>query len=494
MWLLLSLFVSLGLITYFIIQKNVSKITKTPIWLLWLVLMTPSFVWMSWFLIYGENKPLPIVLVFGPFLLCPWLYWWLVQKGRIVTAPEENSSILGENTDGSGTNSTEEAKVRPINATEEKSLRDCFPFGVYYLQQLDYRPQAILCRGKLQTAPETAYDRIKKNVEGVFGDRFLVLFQESLQGQPFFALIPNPNTEVAEEKPQEVLTRPWLAAFLLLVTILTTTLVGAEMSGVTPEQLQDNGAVLLRGLPYSFGVIAILGVHELSHYLTAVHYRVRTTLPYFIPIPFFLGTFGAFIQMRSPIPHRKALFDVAIAGPLGGLVIALPLLLWGLSLSEVVPLVEKSTMLQFNALDPRFSLLFALIGKLAMGATFIKGTAIDLHPLAIAGYIGLIVTALNLMPVGQLDGGHIIHAMLGQRSAIAIGQITRIGMIILAFVERDYFLWAILLLLMPVSDQPALNDVTELDNRRDFLGVFSMAILVIILLPLPEVLAKWLQI
>jgi membrane-associated protease RseP (regulator of RpoE activity) len=494
MWLLLSLFVSLGLITYFIIQKNVSHITKTPIWLLWLVLMTPSFVWMSWFLIYGENKPLPILLIFGPFLLCPWLYWWLVQKGRIVTTPEENSSILGENTNGSDTSSTDAAKVRPINATEERSLRDCFPFGVYYLQQLDYRPQAILCRGKLQTAPETAYDRIKKNVEGVFGDRFLVLFQESLQGQPFFALIPNPNTEVAEEKPQEVLTRPWLAAFLLLVTILTTTLVGAEMSGVTPEQLQDNWMVLFQGLPYSFGVIAILGVHELSHYLTAVHYRVRTTLPYFIPIPFFLGTFGAFIQMRSPIPHRKALFDVAIAGPLGGLVIALPLLFWGLSLSEVVPLTEKSTMLQFNALDPRFSLLFALIGKLAMGATFIKGTSIDLHPLAIAGYIGLIVTALNLMPVGQLDGGHIIHAMLGQRSAIAISQIARIGMIILAFVERDYFLWAILLLLMPVSDQPALNDVTELDNRRDFLGVFSMAILVMILLPLPEVLAKWLQI
>ena len=156
MWLLLSLFVSLGLITYFIIQKNVARITKTPIWLLWQVLMTPSFIWMSWFLVYGENKPLPLILILGPFLLCPWLYWWLVQKGRIVTAPEENSSILGENTDGSSTTSTDEAKVRPINATEEKSLRDCFPFGVYYLQQFDFRPQAILCRGKLQTAPETA--------------------------------------------------------------------------------------------------------------------------------------------------------------------------------------------------------------------------------------------------------------------------------------------------------------------------------------------------
>ena len=490
--LLLSLFILLGLITYFLIQKNVSRITKTPIWLLWLVLMAPSFVWMSWFLIYGENKPLPLLLILGPFLVSPWLYWWLVQKGRI--GATENSSNSDKNPEESATPPGDAAKVRPINATEEKSLRDCFPLGVYYLQQLDYRPQAILCRGKLQTAPETAYDRIKKNVEGVFGDRFLVLFQESLQGQPFFALIPNPATETQEQTTKETINRPWLAGFLLIITIFTTTIVGAEMSGVTSEQLEANWTVLFQGLPYSFGVIAILGVHELSHYLTAVHYRVRTTLPYFIPIPLFLGTFGAFIQMRSPIPHRKALFDVAIAGPLGGLVVALPLLWWGLSLSEVVPLAKENTMIQFDALDPRFSLLFAVISKLAMGATFIKGTAIDLHPLAIAGYIGLIVTALNLMPVGQLDGGHIIHAMLGQRSAIAIGQFARIGMIVLAFVERDYFLWAIILLLMPVSDQPALNDVTELDNRRDFLGVFSMAILVIILLPLPEIFAKWLQI
>ncbi len=493
--LLLSLFVLLGLITYFIIQKNVSHITKTPIWLLWLVLMAPSFVWMSWFLIYGENKPLPILLILGPFLVSPWLYWWLVQKGRIVAIAEENSSVSAINPEGSAKKSDDVAKVRPINASEEKSLRDCFPFGVYFLQQLDYRPQAILCRGKLQTTPETAYDRIKKNVEGVFGDRFLVLFQESLQGQPFFALIPNPATETQTETPKDNINRPWLAAFLLILTILTTTIVGAEMSGVTSEQLEADWTVLLRGLPYSFGVIAILGVHELSHYFTAIYYRVRTTLPYFIPIPIFLGTFGAFIQMRSPIPHRKALFDVAIAGPLGGLIVAVPLLCWGLSLSEVVPLVDdKATMMRFDALDPRFSLLLAVISKLAMGATLIKGTAIDLHPLAIAGYIGIIVTALNLMPVGQLDGGHIIHAMLGQRSAIAIGQFARIALIVLAFFERDYFLWAIILLLMPVSDQPALNDVTELDNRRDFLGVFSMAILIMILLPLPGVLAKWLQI
>lgn len=488
MWLFLFL---LGFITYFVVKSSAANVTRTPVWLLWFVLMIPALIWTLWSVVYGEDQPLPLLLILGPFLVCPGLYWWLVQKGRITPEKKEETSL---NPGSEEDKTTTDTKIRPINVQEEKSLRDCFPWGVYYLQQLDYRPQAILCRGKLQTAPEMAYERIKDNVENVFGDRFLVLFQESLQGQPFFALIPNPVTESQPETTSEPLSRPWIALALLVMTIFTTTLIGAEMSGVTSKELQADPMVLSQGLPYALGIISILGIHELSHYLTAIYYKVRTTLPYFIPIPFFLGTFGAFIQMKSPVPHRRALFDVAIAGPLGGLVIALPLLYWGLSQSSVVPIISQGTLIQFQALDPRFSVLLSLISKLALGATLKPGMALDLHPLAIAGYIGIIVTALNLMPFGQLDGGHIIHAMLGQRVAIIVGQMTRIVVVILAFIRRDFFLWAIILLLMPVSDQPALNDVTELDNRRDFLGIFAMVILVSILLPLPKVVAAWLGI
>jgi membrane-associated protease RseP (regulator of RpoE activity) len=131
---------------------------------------------------------------------------------------------------------------------------------------------------------------------------------------------------------------------------------------------------------------------------------------------------------------------------------------------------------------------------LALGSDFAPKTVLDLHPLAIAGYIGLIVTALNLMPFGQLDGGHIIHAMLGQRAAILAGQITRVAMVILSFIRSDFFLWAIILLLMPVGDQPALNDVSELDDRRDFLGIVAIAILIGILLPVPPAIAQLLGI
>jgi membrane-associated protease RseP (regulator of RpoE activity) len=489
MWLLLGI---LGGFTYFIVKRSVAKITTTPVWLIWLVLMTPALIWTGWTLIYGEDTPMPAFLLIGPFVICPFLYWWLVQKGRVTPqesspSPLEKANLVLENID----NPAPKNDLKPITAEEEKSLRDCFPWGVYYLQNIDYRPQAILCRGKLRAVPEEAYQVIKNNVEKVFGDRFLLLFQESFQGQPFFALVANPWQQKTETIETEKVTRPFLALGLLLLTILTTTVVGAGLSGINAQQLENNSSLLLQGLPYSLGLIAILGLHEFSHYFTAVKYKIKTTLPYFIPIPFFLGTFGAFIQMRSPVPTRKALFDVAVAGPLGGIIIAIPLLFWGLSLSEIVPLTNQSSLLNFQALNPQFSFFLSIVAKLALGSNLIAGKAIHLHPLAVAGYVGIIVTALNLMPVGQLDGGHIVHAMYGQKTAIIIGQLTRLFMFILALVQPDFLLWAIILLLMPVSDQPALNDVTELDNKRDLLGLFSLALLLSILLPLPEAVARW---
>jgi membrane-associated protease RseP (regulator of RpoE activity) len=489
MWLLLGI---LGGFTYFIVKRSVAKITTTPVWLIWLVLMTPALIWTGWTLIYGQDTPMPAFLLIGPFVICPFLYWWLVQKGRVTPqesspSPLEKANLVLENID----NPAPKNDLKPITAEEEKSLRDCFPWGIYYLQNIDYRPQAILCRGKLRAVPEEAYQVIKSNVEKVFGDRFLLLFQESFQGQPFFALVANPWQQKTETIETEKVTRPFLALGLLLLTILTTTVVGAGLSGITAQQLENNPSLLLQGLPYSLGLIAILGLHEFSHYFTAVKYKIKTTLPYFIPIPFFLGTFGAFIQMRSPVPTRKALFDVAVAGPLGGIIIAIPLLFWGLSLSEIVPLTNQSSLLNFQALNPQFSFFLSIVAKLALGSNLIAGKAIHLHPLAVAGYVGIIVTALNLMPVGQLDGGHIVHAMYGQKTAIIIGQLTRLFMFILALVQPDFLLWAIILLLMPVSDQPALNDVTELDNKRDLLGLFSLALLLSILLPLPEAVARW---
>ncbi|HEY9613006.1 site-2 protease family protein [Allocoleopsis sp.] len=488
LWLLLIL-LSLGFFTYFTIQRSVANITRTPVWLLWLVLMTPVLIWSAWMLVYGKNTPPPLALTVGPFVLCPLLYWLLIQWGRPVPKPPMNQEVDNQPqmslTQQMLPPNSETPTLRPITKQEETELRNCFPWGVYYLQNVEYRPQAVLCRGKLRTNPESAYQTVRENIEAEFGDRFFVIFQESFNGKPFFALVPNPQSQpkVGQEKETEPVTRPLFALGLVLITLLTTTVIGAEIAGVTAEQSQADPTVLLRGLPYAVALMAILSIHELGHYIAARFYKVRATLPYFIPVPFFLGTLGAFIQMRSPVPHRKALFDIGIAGPLAGFLVTVPLLIWGLAHSAVVPVSDASGLLNFQSLNPRFSLLLTVLSKWALGSQLTAKMAIHLHPVAVAGYIGLVVTAFNLMPVGQLDGGHIVHAMFGQRTGIAIGQVVRLLVLVRAMLEPDLLVWAIILLLLPVADEPALNDVSELDNWRDVAGLLALVILASIVLP-----------
>ena len=490
----LFLLLVLGLVTYFIVQRSVASITKTPVWILWLVMMTPAFIWSGWIWINGEERRMPLILLLGPFIICPIVYWWLIHLGRRELTPEQaktpNSPVAPQNLNGDA----QKLSVRPLSSQEEAILRNCFPWSIYYLQNLEYRPQAVICRGSLRSNPEVAYKTIKENIEAQFSDRFYILFQEDFTGKPFFALVPNPQAHRDALRNSETLTRPGLALALLLVTLFTTTIIGAEIANVTEAAVKSDPGALLQGLPYALSLMTILGIHELGHYLAAQRYKIRTTLPYFIPVPFFLGTFGAFIQMRSPVPNRKALFDVAIAGPVAGFIATIPFLIWGLANSSVVTLSEKSNMLNFDSFNPRFSLLMTLLSKLTLGSALTANVAIDLHPVAVAGYLGVIVTALNLMPVGQLDGGHIIHAMLGQQAAIAIGQVARFLLLGWSLVQPGFLLWAIMLFLMPVNDEPALNDVTALDDRRDFGGLLAIALLIAIVLPMPRLLSRMLGI
>lgn len=480
------LLVILGLITYFIVKRSVAPLTRTSVWVLWLVMMAPALILTIWTLAYGQSPP-PRGLILGSLILCPLLYWFLIQAGRKGmpnAAPPEQQT--GENP---LPNLVKPSMPRLMNREEESQLQGCFPWSIYYVQQIEYQGQAIICRGQLRTNPTTAYQTIQENIQAKFGDRFLVIFQENLNGKPFFALVPNPQTH----QPQsEKITRPFLALSLLVATLFTTTLVGTVgVIGIQETDLQGNPGLLLSGLAYALPLMMVLGIHELGHYVAARVYRIRATLPYFIPIPFFLGTFGAFIQMRSPVPNRKALFDVGIAGPLSGLIVTLPILFWGLANSQVVQISKSTSIFSFDALDPKVSFLLTLLSQLALGHQLQADSALDLHPVAVAGLLGLVVTALNLMPVGQLDGGHVVHAMFGQRTAAAIGQVARLLVLLLALRRQEFLFWAIFLLFMPIYDEPALNDVTELDNTRDFLGLLSLALLLAIVLPAPQLITQF---
>ncbi len=490
-WLLV-----LGLITYFIVQR-VTGITRTPVWALWLVAMMPAFLLTTWAIAFGTQRRMPLELVILLFVGCLALYLYLIQKGRIAPTsaidtaahpPTSTSETLSEQP-------AEPSISRPINQAEETSLQGCFPWSVYYLQTIEYRPQAVICRGQLRTTPDVAYKTIQENVEGKFGNRFFVVFQEGLNDKPFFALVPNPQASL-EARQDRRLTRPGVALGLAAMTLLTTTLAGSEIAGKQPTL---EASVLMQGLPYALAIMGFFAVRSLACYWTTRRYRVAATLPYFIPViplPLLpLGTVGSFIQLRSPIPDRKALFDVGVIGALAGMAIAIPLLFWGLDHSSVVALPPKpgAGLLSFEALNPKYSLVLAVLGKLALGSQLAAQKAINLHPIAVAGWIGLLFSAFNLMPVGQLDGGRMVHAMFGQRTGAAIGQVSRLLLLILSFAQQHLLLWAILLLLLPATDEPALNDVTELNNARDVIGLLTLALVLLIILPAPKVALAWLS-
>lgn len=439
---------------------------------------------------------MPPELVILMFVLCLSLYLYLIQRGRVSSTSTADAATQGQppGAEASLDPQVESSTLRPINKAEESSLQTCFPWSVYFLQNFEYRPQAVICRGQLRTSPEVAYKTIRENVEAKFGDRFFVIFQDAPDNKPFFALVPNPRANLEDPQNHKLLTRPGIALGLAVMTLVTTTLAGLQITG---KELDTDLSVLPQGLPYALALMTFFSVRALGHYWTTRHHQILATLPYFIPvIPLPLlpvGTVGAFIQIRSPIPNRKALFDVGVIGAAAGLVIALPLLLWGLDHSAVVNLPQRPGLFDFQALNPRFSLLLALSSKLTLGSELIAQKAIRLHPVAVAGWIGLVFTAFNLMPIGQLDGGRMVHAMFGQRTGAAIGQISRLLLLALSFAQPHLLVWAILLLLLPATDEPALNDVTELDNFRDLVGLLTLGLLLAIILPAPKVVLAWLN-
>jgi membrane-associated protease RseP (regulator of RpoE activity) len=277
-------------------------------------------------------------------------------------------------------------------------------------------------------------------------------------------------------------SNPVINILLLAATAVTTVYVGAKQQGVN---LFEAPAQFTVGLPYAVSLLSILGIHELGHYVMARRHGVDVTLPYFIPAPMGLGTFGAFIQMKSLIKSRRAVFDIGVAGPLAGLIVALPLLYIGLRDGSPAPAGTEP-----HALNTEASLLLALLHQAAQGGDVANGVAVTLSPTALAAWIGVFVTALNLLPVGQLDGGHVAYALFGRGHATTISVVTIAIMVGLGIsVWPGLLTWALIVsLLAGFSHMPALDDVTPPDAKRFALGALALALPFIIVLPVPGAL------
>jgi membrane-associated protease RseP (regulator of RpoE activity) len=332
--------------------------------------------------------------------------------------------------------------------------------------------------GHLKGQSEEMFRRIR---EAFAHDPITPMLLEGEENDVRVVLLPGQQTE-RESKPEN-----WALHWgLFFATIATTTWAGALDAGVNLLSHPEQFAV---GLPYSLGLLLILGSHELGHYFTAKFHHIRVTPPYFIPVPFALGTFGAFIKIKSLTPDRRALFDVAVAGPLAGLVFAIPALLIGLRFSEVIPGgAGFGPGLRESGVNVGSSILLAFLTNISLGAPVTPGAHLVLHPLAFAGWLGLIVTALNLLPIGQLDGGHISHALFGSRAARAISVVGMFSLFLLAlFVWPGLMFWAfIVFFIAGVRDAPAANDLTPVGPGRVLLGLFSFLVLLLIIVPVPE--------
>ena len=280
----------------------------------------------------------------------------------------------------------------------------------------------------------------------------------------------------------------WLYLFFFLLSTYTILASGAVSASARPDAflvIWGLFAVVLdlsalwEGLPYAAWLIGILGCHEMGHYIACRYYRIAATPPLFLPGPVFpFGTLGAFIRIRAPFPNRVALFDVGVAGPLAGFAVTVPALLYGLSRSVVVPATGVA------GWELGDSLLLTILADWVAPATP-EGTTLLLHPVAYAGWVGLFATALNLLPVGQLDGGHLAYA-LSRRAHRVTSFATVVALVILGSVYLPWIFWGLVLLLVMGRRHPALLDESApLPVSRRVLAFVCLLILVLCFIPIP---------
>ena len=280
--------------------------------------------------------------------------------------------------------------------------------------------------------------------------------------------------------------RVWLHVLLFVATLVSTTLVGGLAFGELPSgfkpasftQVLLHPAVLSAGFAFSVPLLIILLAHEMGHYIACRYHRLDATLPFFLPVPIGIGTLGAFIRIRTPLLNKRELFDVGASGPLAGFVVALPVLFAGIGLSQPIAELPKGGVMIFG--EP---LAFKALAWL-VHTDVPPGGDLLLHPLGFAAWFGLLVTALNLLPFGQLDGGHITYALFGRWQRRIAWPLLAV-LVVLGFWWSGWWIWAAIALVMRVRHPWIPDEAATLDPRRRLLGFLCIAVFLLCFTPEP---------
>lgn len=360
-------------------------------------------------------------------------------------------------------------------------------------------------RGRLRSEDsEAAYDQLAEELRPL---NVTPLFRRD-EDRHAILLVP--------AKPQPKPSNPWVNLVLFLLTFLSVMLMGGLPAELPNDWLRQLPGYILSGWPFAVSLLAILSAHEFGHYFVGRFHGVHLTLPYFIPLPLTLfGTMGAVIVMKEQPKNRKHLLDIGLAGPLAGLIVAIPVLILGLSLSTVETLPARlpqgtAIFMEGNSLL-YMGLKLAMFGQLLPAPAGFGGApewlfwlryfftgqpsplgALDvtLHPVALAGWAGLLVTALNLMPAGQLDGGHVIYVLFGRKRATQIVSFLLAFIALLGIFFPGWWLWVALIFFFGRLHAEPLDEITPLNKERRALAILAVIIFLLVFIPVPMIFIR----
>ncbi|WP_017651298.1 site-2 protease family protein [Fortiea contorta] len=450
-------------------------------WLQSVVLMAP---WLLFFGLFAAGIYINIVGVLFLVVVSAGLYIFLGKRLRsegqdAILKQRATERLAAESAaDGNSTPSADiaELKAEPPSIPDDdlQKIRSIFGIDTFFATEAIAYQEGAIFKGNLRGEPEAIHARLSQSLQERLGEQYRLFLIENIDGKPVVIVLPSRN----DPRPMSLAQKAF-AAILLLATIGTS----LEAAGILLNfDLFSQPERFLEVLPISSGILAILVSHEIGHWLLARRHQVRLSWPFFLPAVQ-IGSFGAITRFESLLPNRKALFDIALAGPAVGGIISLLMLILGLLLSH------PGSLFQVPSEFFQGSILVGSLARVVLGSA-LQSALINVHPLVIIGWLGLVITALNLMPAGQLDGGRIIQAIYGRKTA---GRATFATLILLGIVSLANNLamyWAIVILLLQRDlERPSLNEISEPDDARAALGLLALFLMITTLLPLTPALA-----
>ena len=364
--------------------------------------------------------------------------------------------------------------VPPIPDEDLNAIRGIFGIDTFFATETIPYQEGVIFKGNLRGEPDTVYDRLNASLQKKLGDRYRLFLVENAEAKPVFIVLPSSNDPRPSSLSQKI-----FAAVLFVATIATSLETGGLLQSfdlfTAPARYQEV-------IPIALGILAVLVAHEIGHRVLAQRYQVRLSPPFFLPT-LQIGAFGAITKIESLLPNRKVLFDIALAGPAAGGIVSLLMLLSGLILSHPGSLFQVPS--QFFS----GSILVGTLAKVVLGSA-VNQPLVDVHPLTVIGWLGLVITALNLMPAGQLDGGRIVQAIYGRKTAGRTTIATVIVLGIASFANPLALYWAVVILFLQRDlERPSLNELTEPDDARAALALLALFLMIATLLPITPALA-----